>query len=206
MQGDLKNMEYTRARLTKKERFKMWTRRNAFYLVIAGLMAVILVAIAIVASLTKPNNGDLELEVNTPKIEWGMPVEKQNIEVIKPYSATQLQENTAFQRWEIHKAIDIKLTETDKVVSILKGVVVSVTKGMVDGHVVIIEHEGGMRSIYGSLSDDIKVKTGDAVEKGAHIGYGGTSSSKEADMGVHLHFAIEKDGNAVDPNGYIKFS
>lgn len=199
-------MEYSKSKLTKKERFKLWARRNAFYITIAVLMTIVLIGIAIVASLSKQQSGpDSDLDVGGTVIEWGLPVK--NVDIIKNYSETELQENTAFTRWEIHRGIDFKLAaNAAEVYSVLKGTVVSVTKNSVDGNVVTIEHEGGIRSIYGSLSNDVKVKTGDVIEKGTLIGYGSNSSSRESDMGTHLHFAMEKSGEYINPNSYLKFS
>jgi len=67
------------------------------------------------------------------------------------------------------------------------------------GRCVRIEHAGALVSVYGhlrSLADG--VREGLAVERGQVIGYVGSSGLS---TGPHLHFAIERCGEYVDPLG-----
>jgi murein DD-endopeptidase MepM/ murein hydrolase activator NlpD len=65
------------------------------------------------------------------------------------------------------------------------------------GRCVRIQHEGGMVSIYGHLSTITEGLTpGCAVRVGEVIGRVGTSGLS---TGPHLHFAMEKDGQFVNP-------
>ena len=63
------------------------------------------------------------------------------------------------------------------------------------GNTVILDHGLGVFSSYSHLSQ-IDVKVGDKVEKGAVVGKTGTTGLAGGD---HLHFAINLQGEFVDP-------
>jgi murein DD-endopeptidase MepM/ murein hydrolase activator NlpD len=60
---------------------------------------------------------------------------------------------------------------------------------------VIIDHGGGLSSLYGHLNT-VTVTTGDYVEAGEVIGTVGSTGNA---TGPHLHFEIRRDGIAEDP-------
>jgi murein DD-endopeptidase MepM/ murein hydrolase activator NlpD len=60
---------------------------------------------------------------------------------------------------------------------------------------VVIDHGGGLSSLYGHL-DTALVMTGDFVTAGQVIGTVGSSGNA---TGPHLHFEIRRDGIAEDP-------
>ena len=65
------------------------------------------------------------------------------------------------------------------------------------GETVRVEHEGGVTSTYGHLSRIAgRLKEGDSVERGQVVGYVGESGLA---TGPHLHFAIDREGDYVDP-------
>jgi len=168
-------------------------------------MLIVLVSMSIVAALTRPERGPRnDVEVNVPAEEFGLPVKTVNI--VKPYSATELQKNVAFDRFEIHRAVALGLNAGDEVMSIGKGVVIKIDRNMVDGNVITIEHADGVRSTYGSLADGLKVAVGDNVIKGTVLGHGGTTSARGADLGVHVRFSIEKNGDLIDPGTIVKLT
>ncbi len=67
------------------------------------------------------------------------------------------------------------------------------------GNTVILQHEGGYKSLYMHMSYFI-VDEGDYVAAGQIIGYVGDSGGV---TGTHLHFEIRKDGSPVNPMEYI---
>jgi murein DD-endopeptidase MepM/ murein hydrolase activator NlpD len=68
------------------------------------------------------------------------------------------------------------------------------------GRSVRIEHPGGLTSVYGHLAAmPPGVKSGVAVERGQVIGYVGSSGLA---TGPHLHYALERDGEYVDPMAF----
>jgi murein DD-endopeptidase MepM/ murein hydrolase activator NlpD len=72
-----------------------------------------------------------------------------------------------------------------------------------DGHpmqanYVILEHEGGYRTLYWHMkTDSVAVQPGQQVERGAALGLVGSSGYSSA---PHLHFELQgPDGEAIDP-------
>ena len=67
------------------------------------------------------------------------------------------------------------------------------------GYTVIIDHGGGLRSLYGHLKGEW-VHVGDRVRRGDIIGALGSTGNSS---GPHLHFEIRKGGQRVDPMPYL---
>jgi murein DD-endopeptidase MepM/ murein hydrolase activator NlpD len=63
------------------------------------------------------------------------------------------------------------------------------------GNVVMIDHGNGLQSIYGHLSE-IRVPDGMNVKRGDMIGLSGSSGLSS---GPHLHYQINKFGQAIRP-------
>ena len=73
------------------------------------------------------------------------------------------------------------------------------------GNHVVIEHSGGVYTVYAHLyPDSIRVKVGDTVNQGQVLGEMGNSGSSK---GKHLHIGFEEGArgsqNSVDPRKYI---
>ncbi|MBE3594977.1 MAG: M23 family metallopeptidase [Candidatus Carbobacillus altaicus] len=65
------------------------------------------------------------------------------------------------------------------------------------GGVVWIAHDDGTMSVYESLTD-LSVSEGMVVKQGQRLGTAGKNAFDQ-DLGVHLHFELQKDGQAVNP-------
>lgn len=103
-----------------------------------------------------------------------------------------------------HTGIDILAYQGSDVVSILDGKVIFASWSASGGYMVKIQHDGDLQSSYCHLDEEIYVKKGDRVLKGEVIGkvgpkYLSNGKLNGATTGVHLHFAISKDGKAVNP-------
>ena len=68
---------------------------------------------------------------------------------------------------------------------------------------VIIDHTGGLKSVYSNLAEMPTVAVGDSVVAGEIIGSVGTTALAETNAGTHLHFAMTLDGQSVDPLEYM---
>lgn len=68
------------------------------------------------------------------------------------------------------------------------------------GLFVLLEHPGGLQSMYGHLSR-VAVASGQAVDAGTVIGLSGNTGRSSA---PHLHFEIRRDGKPIDPRTLVK--
>ncbi|MCD8008753.1 MAG: M23 family metallopeptidase, partial [Clostridiales bacterium] len=71
------------------------------------------------------------------------------------------------------------------------------------GRTVTVDCGSGRTTLYGNLAEDVAVTAGDIVSAGDTIGAVGETASGEANETAWLHFAVEQDGEAVDPMGYL---
>jgi murein DD-endopeptidase MepM/ murein hydrolase activator NlpD len=67
------------------------------------------------------------------------------------------------------------------------------------GNTVVIDHGGGMATLYAHQSS-IAVSVGQSVSSGEVIGYVGSTGMS---TGPHLHFEVRLSGNPVDPTPYL---
>ncbi len=105
-----------------------------------------------------------------------------------------------------HHAIDIPVNQGTPVEAPADGVVAKVSLNGLGYSYVVLEHEGGLQTIYGHLIDTT-IRQGDRVTAGQVIahsgGQPGTLGAGLTTTGPHLHFAVRKDGVLVDPMGYL---
>ncbi|MBE0069582.1 peptidoglycan DD-metalloendopeptidase family protein [Thermoanaerobacterium thermosaccharolyticum] len=98
--------------------------------------------------------------------------------------------------------IDISVTNDEPVEAVLDGEVMIADNSNPDwGKVVVIRHNGDVRSVYAYLSE-IDVKVGDKVLQGQVIGRIGSDKNKS----TALHFEIWENGKPVDPESKINFN
>lgn len=123
-------------------------------------------------------------------------------EVVTAFSVDQLVYNPTLEDWRIHDGLDISAEEGTSVLAASSGTVLSVKDDALMGTTVTLEHDGGYQTTYASLQVAPAVEVGDSVSAGQIIGAVGTAPA-EAAQGPHLHFSVEKDGDAVDPEAYL---
>lgn len=102
--------------------------------------------------------------------------------------------------WKYHSGMDIAASTGSDILAAGDGkVILSQVYGGY-GNCVIIDHGGGVTTIYGHCSQ-LLVSVGDVVKKGdliAKVGSTGISS------GPHLHFEVRVNGEIKDPLDYLK--
>jgi stage II sporulation protein Q len=107
------------------------------------------------------------------------------------------------EEWFTHSGVDITHPEgaTFDVTAALSGKVTLVEENSVVGLQVEIAHDNGLVTVYQSLGE-VSVKQGDTVQQGQMIGKAGRNVF-EKDHGVHVHFEVRQDGNAVNPDQFF---
>jgi murein DD-endopeptidase MepM/ murein hydrolase activator NlpD len=98
-----------------------------------------------------------------------------------------------------HAALDLAISLGTPVKAAMDGRVSSVGVNSVYGKYIILSHSGGYQTLYAHL-DIHSVKQGAYVVQGNKIGEVGTTGYS---TGPHLHFALFKNGKAVNPLEYI---
>ena len=101
---------------------------------------------------------------------------------------------------DFHYGIDIPCAQNADVFAANAGTVVKATSHYSYGNYVLIDHGGGVATLY-AHNTSLLVKEGDTVTQGQVIAYAGNTGNS---YGVHIHFEVRIDGKHTDPlNGYI---
>lgn len=127
---------------------------------------------------------------------WPVP---SSYEVSSPFGPRP--ELVAFGAAYFHGGMDIAAPTGDAIVSAQSGTVMTATYLSGYGNTVIIDHGGGIVTLYGHMNA-IHVQPGDEVQIGEQIG---TIGSTGLSTGPHLHFEVREDGERIDPMNYIGF-
>ncbi len=127
-------------------------------------------------------------DLHTPGI-W--PVQHSNAVVSSPFGAPR-----GARR---HQGIDITVPFGTPVHATANGRVAFSGVQRDYGHIVHLEHGGGLATLYAHLSER-RVREGDLVQRGQVIGRVGQSGNA---TGPHLHYEVRRNGIAVDPRPYL---
>ncbi|MGA8900602.1 M23 family metallopeptidase [Bradyrhizobium sp.] len=100
----------------------------------------------------------------------------------------------------MHTGLDFRASAGDPVRATANGKVASAGWAGGYGRMVEIDHGNGLSTRYGHLSE-INVKVGDVVKIGQVIGAVGSTGRS---TGPHLHYETRIDGEAVDPQKFLR--
>ena len=187
-------------KITMDKSKKIRTATYALLVAFAIVLSATLIAVNANKSV-KPNNASIL--VSNTATSYVSPME--NATVVKDFLNKELQYNDTLKQWEIHKAIDLVSDTSNNVYAIADGTVTNVYENYLEGGVIEITHENGIKSVYKSLSD-VSVKKGDFVRQSDVIASISTSMARELNTGAHLHFEMFENDISVNPNNYIDFS
>jgi murein DD-endopeptidase MepM/ murein hydrolase activator NlpD len=100
----------------------------------------------------------------------------------------------------MHTGLDFRAATGDPVRATANGKVASAGSAGGYGRMVEIDHGNGLSTRYGHLSE-IGVKVGDTIKIGQVIGAVGSTGRS---TGPHLHYETRIDGEAVDPQKFLR--
>ncbi len=148
----------------------------------------------------KPDDGnqDNKPTVNT-KTDFLIP-----IETVSLTNSFVFGEDKTLNYWHYHTGIDLTANEGTKVFASIDGKVESITTDKIlDGTVITLSHENGLKTVYMFVDANTSLKVGDSVNRGAVIGTVAAAGGKEYKEGAHLHFEVLKNGEYADPEDYL---
>jgi murein DD-endopeptidase MepM/ murein hydrolase activator NlpD len=99
----------------------------------------------------------------------------------------------------MHTGIDLRAGMGESIRAAASGTVVYADWRGGYGKCVIIDHGGGLATLYAHQSE-ILVHVGEQVKRGEIIGKVGSTGYS---TGPHLHFEVRVNGSPVDPLGYL---
>lgn len=125
-------------------------------------------------------------------------------DIISQYSGDKMVKSKTLDEWMMHTGIDIAAKAGTPVKAVSAGKVLEVKNDSLWGACVIVDHGNGIESHYYNLKSAVSVKNGQQVKLGDTIGTVGNTADIERAEDSHLHFAMKKDGNWVDPSTIVK--
>ncbi len=156
-------------------------------------------------SETKANTTEESSTTVTPqKVEdpkFKSPVEG---EIIREFAKDKLVYSNTLGEWVTHNGLDIKADKTTVVKASAEGTIKSIKNDPRYGLTVVIEHVNGFTTVYSNLLTAEFVVEGESIKQGQTIGTVGNTATFEIADDAHLHFEIAKDGEALDPELYLK--
>ncbi len=156
------------------------------------------------AAVTEPPQtapaAEVQQEPQVPVAQYIWPLEG-TIEL--PYSVTALVYNKKLGDWRTSDGVEIAAALGTQVMASGSGRVQSVTRTDMGGTTVVIEHAGGLVSVYSNLAELPTVYEGDDVMTGEVIGSVGATAPGETPENPHLCFKMKLDGQSVDPSEYL---
>ena len=111
--------------------------------------------------------------------------------------------NQTLGDWRTHDGVDIAADSGAAVLAACGGTVQAVTEDPLLGTTVVLAHDDGYQTTYANLQPHPDVAAGEEVSAGQIIGAVGSTAAAESDM-PHLHFAVSRDGKAVNPGTFMK--
>ena len=166
----------------------------------ANLPASITGTVSLPTASTAPAGTDGTTEATAGKLATCAPVEG---EVLSPYAMEVLSYNQTTRDWRIHNGVDLAAAAGTPVMAAADGQVYTVYEDDQLGMTVVIRHEGGYTTRYSSLDAGVAVSAGQNVTMGQTIGAVGTSALMENALGHHVHFAVSRNDESVDPMDFL---
>ena len=163
-----------------------------------------------VKETTKPSTG-----ITVPKAGTTAVVKTVDTTFAKPVEGTLARAysedpvwSDSTETWRPNFGMDIKADLGKDVMAVLDGKVEEIGNSSLGyGKEVVINHQNGLKTVYSNLDSNVLVTKGKTVKKGEKLGKVGNTTLRTGyeSYGSHLHFAVLKGKDYVDPVKYIKY-
>ena len=123
--------------------------------------------------------------------------------VLVNYSMDSTVYFATLDQYKYNPAVIIEGDVNSKVYSVAKGQVTDISSNEVTGCTMTVDLGDGYQAIYGQLKEP-KFAVGDYVESGHVLGFVAEPTKYFSVEGSNLYFALQKDGEPVDPVQYFE--
>lgn len=123
--------------------------------------------------------------------------------VILNYSMDQTVYFATLDQYKYNPAVIIAGEVNDRVSAAAEGKVTDISNSAVTGCTVTMDLGDGYSAIYGQLKE-VPYEVGDIVGKGKLVGYIAEPTKYYSVEGSNLYFALQKDGEPVDPVSFFE--
>lgn len=137
------------------------------------------------------------------RVEQAMPQEAMRWPLEDPVIFAHGQVYRIGNQLRLNVGINIAAAAGTAIQAAWPGMVEQVTKDARLGWLLQIRHGGGYLSQYANLQDEPYVSVGDEVKSGDLLGVVGENARLAASTGAFLHFAVYRDGQALDPLQFL---
>lgn len=120
-------------------------------------------------------------------------------DILRPYETDSLIWSETMQQWQTHPGVDFAAELGEVVCAAEAGEIIGAYKDALLGNVIEIRHPNGWITQYAALNTLALAEVGQHVKKGETISAAGNSGNAEADLGVHVHFAVIVEGKSAAP-------
>ncbi len=141
--------------------------------------------------------------IKTDVVTLTMVVKPVSGSIVKDYAMDHLAYYPTTKDWRTHDGVDFQAEEGQAVVVTAAGTVTKIYMDELWGYTVVITHDNGFVTTYGSLLENAAVRVGDQVKRGQTIGYAGNTAPIETASGAHVHFGVSYKGVSIDPKAYF---
>lgn len=111
--------------------------------------------------------------------------------------------NETLGDWRTHDGVDLAAPLGTQVLAACSGTVREVRRDDLMGTLVVLDHGDGYETVYAGLQEQPPVAAAESVSAGQVIGAVGDTALAESASGPHLHFAVLRDGEPVDPEAFL---
>lgn len=124
-------------------------------------------------------------------------------EILKEAAVDHLAYNSTTRDWRTHEGMDLAADPSSPVYAAADGSVYAIYEDEQLGMTVVLHHWDGYSTHYSNLAEDIPVTVGQKVSAGEVLGAVGQSACVEQGTQGHVHFAVYRNNEPLDPAEFL---